>query len=180
MKKFIFSCLMLFSVQVFASEVLLSYQFGEKAQSYSTIPADYFHLNRVDLYESNEMVVSLAEVFLGYPTQKQMPVFYQVQSVQLTDYQMNMIKELVKELSVAPIDIIQRTRICEIVVDEYAMIDHLYVRRDWSFKAQKFLSGLELVSTPTGCWMPLEVSPRFHSDAGKAKLLKLILQFAMR
>lgn len=162
------------------TEALLSYQFGEKAQSYSTVPSDYYHLNRVDLFDNNEMVISLAEVFLSYPTAKQMPVFFQVQSVYLTDYQMHMIKELVKELSVAPVDILHRNRICEIVVNEYDMIDHLYVRREWDFSQRKFLSGLELISTPNGCWMPLEVTPRYHHDVAKAKLLKLILQFAMR
>lgn len=172
--------MLLLSLSAFSGERLLSYQFGEDSQSYTTFPSDYYHLNRVDLYDNNMMEISLAEVFYSSKKYYQVPVFFHVQSIQLTAYQMHMITELIKELSIVPLEVTQRTRICEIVIDEYKMIDHLMIRREWDYESQQFLGGFELISTPSGCWMPLEVNPRHHGDAARARLLKLILQFAMR
>lgn len=180
MKSLIIGLVALFSLNAFAGEIILSYQFGEKAQSHTTIPSSYYHVNRIDLYDDNVAEISLADVFYQGKSPVQVPMFFHVQSVQLTSYQMHMIRELVKELSIVPITVTKRTKICEIVVDDHKMIDHLRIRREWSYGQQQFLSGLELISTPSACWMPMEVTPTFHGDAAKARLLKLILQFAMR
>ena len=181
MKCLIAGLVLLLSFSAFSGERLLSYQFGEESQSYTTFPSDYYHLNKIELYDNSVMEISLAEVF--YTDMKQMfqvPVFFHVQSIELTPYQMQMVTELIKELSVVPVTVTHRTRICEIVIDEYKKINHLMIRRNWDFQKQEFEGGLQLISTPTGCWMPLEANPKNHADAARARLLKLILQFAIR
>ena len=157
----------------------MSYEFGEFPQSYTIFPSDYYLLKRVDLYDNNMLEVSLTEVFYNDQNLRRDPVFFHVNSIQLKANHMRLISNLVKELSVAPLKVTKRKRICEIVVDEHKMKDHLMIRRGWDDEKQKFLNGFELISTPTGCWMPQEVNPRFSKDAAKARLIKLILKIVM-
>lgn len=166
-----------------AVEPIISYKFGEKVESITNYSSDYYLVNKIELLDDASLSIALAEVSYQSSTQKHKQYgtnFVHIQSVPLTSYQYQMIMQLVAELSVAPLTKIIRTRLCEIVVDEYALVNHLAIKRDWDYGSQSFLSPMEVISTPSGCWIAEEINPRYHRDAANANLLKIILQFIFR
>ncbi len=129
----------------------------------------------VSVDEDSMMKVSVSK---GSRTNSRLFTFEEeeVSQERLNSFVFKLLKRDITHLSNAKVTTSHSQIICMMMPGPGQSTDHLSVRRAYDFTADEFTGQMELIYSPTGCWISRKIHPEAQRDQNRGNILKAKLE----